>query len=66
LILVDEDLSAASLPDVLAALQAASAAGKTLLLTPAPSAERAAVQLKTGLKDIALKPYTGEGLLGLL
>jgi DNA-binding NtrC family response regulator len=66
LILVDEALQSTPIETILDALQAAGASSHTLLLTPAPAAERAASQLKRGIKDIALKPYTAPELFSLL
>jgi len=66
LILVDEALEGASLADTLAALQAAGAAGKTIVVAAAVKVERTTSYLQAGVKDAALKPYTPGELAAIL
>jgi DNA-binding NtrC family response regulator len=66
LILVDEALEAASLADTLAALQAAGAASKTIVVAAAVQVERTTSYLQAGAKDVVLKPYTPGELAAIL
>jgi K+-sensing histidine kinase KdpD len=66
LILVDEALEAAPLAGTLAALQAAGAAGKTIVVAAAVKVERTTSYLQAGAKDVVLKPYTPGELAALL
>jgi GAF domain-containing protein/CheY-like chemotaxis protein len=65
-ILVDEALRAAPLADILRALAANGAIGKTVVVTTALSVERTTTCLKSGVKDVQLKPYTAAELSALL
>jgi K+-sensing histidine kinase KdpD len=66
LILVDEALEAASLAETLAALQAAGAAGKTIIVAAAVQVERTTSYLQAGVRDAVLKPYTPGELAAIL
>jgi signal transduction histidine kinase len=65
-ILVDETLTSAPLPEVLAALKKAGVIGKTVVVASAMNVERITQYLQAGVKDVALKPYTPEELAAIL
>jgi len=65
-ILVDDTLVAAPVAEVLAALKAVGAAGKTVVIAPALRVERTTAYLRYGVRDVALKPYTPADLAELL
>jgi DNA-binding response OmpR family regulator len=61
LILVDEHIASVPLTDVLTAISKAGLAPKTIILTSAINPERVTQYLRSGLKDVTVKPYsTGE------
>ena len=66
LILVDENIAALSLTDVLSALSEAGLASKTVVLTSAINPERVTQFLREGVKDVTLKPYSGAEVTDLL
>ena len=66
LILVDENIAALSLTDVLAALSEAGLASKAVVLTSAINPERVTQFLRGGVKDVMLKPYSGAEVTDLL
>jgi len=66
LILVDENIAALSLTDVLTALSKAGLASKTVVLTSAINPERVTQFLRDGVKDVMLKPYSGAEVTDLL
>jgi len=66
LILVDENIEALSLTDVLVALSEAGLASKTVVLTSAINPERVTQFLRGGVKDVMLKPYSGAEVTDLL
>lgn len=66
LILVDENIASASLTDVLSALHQAGLAPKTVVLTSAINPERVTQYLRSGLKDVTVKPYAAGELNELL
>ena len=66
LILVDENIGSISLTDVLSALSAAGLTSKTVLLTTAINPEGVTQFLREGVKDVTLKPYSGEEISELL
>ena len=66
LILVDEALTTTPVDEVIAQLQEAGVAHKTVVVTAALGTQRAARYMKAGVKDVALKPYTYLGLAAFL
>jgi len=66
LILVDENIAALPLTDVLTALSEAGLASKTVVLTSAINPERVTQFLRDGVKDVTLKPYSGAEVTSLL
>jgi GAF domain-containing protein/anti-sigma regulatory factor (Ser/Thr protein kinase) len=66
LILVDENIAAISLTDVLSALSEAGLSSKTVVLTSAINPERVTKFLRGGVKDVTLKPYSGGEISELL
>ncbi|MCC7117319.1 MAG: GAF domain-containing protein [Anaerolineales bacterium] len=66
LILVDENIAALALTDVLAALSKAGLLAKTIVLTSAINPERVTQFLRAGVKDVAIKPYAGGEVSELL
>lgn len=61
IIMVDENITWAPLTDVLAALSKAGLTSKAVILTSAINPERVTQYLRSGLKDVTVKPYsTGE------
>ena len=66
LILVDENIASVSLTDVLSALSTAGLLSKTVVLTSAINPERVTQFLRDGVKDVALKPYSGAEVTELL
>jgi K+-sensing histidine kinase KdpD len=66
LILVDEALTTLPVEDVVAQLREAGITNKTVVVTAALDALRAARYMKAGVKDVALKPYTYMGLATFL
>jgi GAF domain-containing protein/anti-sigma regulatory factor (Ser/Thr protein kinase) len=65
-ILVDENIASASLPDVLSALSKAGLLSKTVILTSAINPERVTQFLRDGVKDVTVKPYSGSEVSELL
>ncbi|MGD9101125.1 MAG: GAF domain-containing protein [Anaerolineae bacterium] len=66
LILVDETVAATPITEVLAGLQEAGAADKTIVVAAAMKVERTTEYMQAGVKDVALKPYTPAQLAALL
>ena len=66
LILVDENIASTPLTDVLGALSKAGLAPKTVILTSAINPERVTQYLRSGLKDVTVKPYSAGELNELL
>ena len=66
LILVDENIAAVPLTEVLDALIKAGLSEKTILLTSAINPERVTQYLREGLKDVTVKPYSVNELNDLL
>lgn len=66
LILVDENIASVSLTEVLAALSKAGLTSKTVILTSAINPERVTQYLRTGLKDVTVKPYSASEVSELL
>lgn len=66
LILVDENIASVSLTEVLGALSKAGLAPKTVILTSAINPERVTQYLRTGLKDVTVKPYAADEVSELL
>jgi GAF domain-containing protein len=66
LILVDETLAAAPIGDVLDELHEAGASARTVVVAAAMRVERTTDYLQTGVRDVALKPYTPAALAALL
>lgn len=66
LILVDEHISSVSITDVLSALTNAGLASKTVILTAAINPERVTQFLRSGVKDVSVKPYFGSEITELL
>jgi len=66
LILVDEYITSVSLGEVLSALTKAGLASKTVVLTSAINPERVTKFMRDGIKDVALKPYSGGEVSELL
>ncbi|MCB0118219.1 MAG: GAF domain-containing protein [Anaerolineales bacterium] len=66
LILVDENIAAVPLTEVLESLIKAGLAEKTILLTSAINPERVTQYLREGLKDVTVKPYSVNELNDLL
>lgn len=66
LILVDENIASVSLIEVLGALSKAGLAPKTVILTSAINPERVTQYLRTGLKDVTVKPYSADEVSELL
>ncbi|HAX71042.1 MAG TPA: hypothetical protein DCY14_15620 [Anaerolineae bacterium] len=66
LILVDENIASVSLTEVLGALSKAGLAPKTVILTSAINPERVTQYLRTGLKDVTVKPYSADEVSELL
>jgi response regulator of citrate/malate metabolism len=60
IVLLDEALAAENLPPL------GEVAGNTLILSAAPKVENITKYLQAGVKDVVLKPYTIEGLAGIL
>ncbi len=65
-ILVDEAVRSVSLRDILNALKANGAIGKTTVITTAMNVERTTAHLQAGVKDVVLKPYQVAELQALL
>lgn len=66
IILLDEALIGGDFHAVLAQLQEAGLAGKTIIVCAAPNVERTAGYLKAGIRDVVLKPYTIEELAAIM
>lgn len=66
LILVDENIASLPLTDVLSAVSKAGLASKTIILTSAINPERVTQYLRSGLKDVTVKPYSAGELNELL
>lgn len=66
IIMVDENIALAPLTDVLSALSKAGLASKTVILTSAINPERVTQYLRSGLKDVTVKPYSVSELNELL
>ena len=66
LILVDENITSASLTDVLSALSKAGLSSKTVILTSAINPERVTQFLRDGVKDVTVKPYSSSEVSELL
>jgi GAF domain-containing protein len=66
IILLDEVLVTTRLEDILAGLKAAGLMNKTVIISAALNVERTAAYLQSGVKDVALKPYTLEELVEIL
>ena len=66
LILVDENIVSVPLTDVLSALSKAGLTSKTVILTSAINPERVTKFLRDGVKDVTLKPYSGNEISELL
>ncbi len=66
LILVDQALTAEPVIGVLQQIQEMGLAPKTILVSAALKVEGVTEYMKTGVKDVALKPYTAEELARLL
>jgi response regulator of citrate/malate metabolism len=63
---VDENIASVSLTEVLGALSKAGLAPKTVILTSAINPERVTQYLRTGLKDVTVKPYSADEVSELL
>lgn len=66
LILVDENIASIDLRDALSALSTAGLASKTVVLTSAINPERVTQYLRTGVKDVTVKPYSANEVSELL
>jgi len=66
LILVDENIAALPLGEVLSALAKANLAAKTVVLTSAINPERVTQLMRDGVKDVTVKPYSGAEISELL
>ncbi|MBI3170278.1 MAG: GAF domain-containing protein [Chloroflexi bacterium] len=66
IIMVDENIASVALTDVLAAISKAGLASKTIILTSAINPERVTQYLRSGLKDVTVKPYSVSELNELL
>jgi GAF domain-containing protein len=66
LILVDENIATVSLTDALAALAKAGLTAKTVILTSAINPERVTQFMRDGIKDVIVKPYSGNEISELL
>jgi GAF domain-containing protein/anti-sigma regulatory factor (Ser/Thr protein kinase) len=66
LILVDENIASVSLADVLDVLEKSGFASKTIILTSAINPERVTQFLRSGMKDVVVKPYSGHEVSELL
>jgi CheY-like chemotaxis protein len=66
LIFVDENIESIPLTDVLFALSKAGLTSKTVILTSAINPERVTKFLNDGVKDVVLKPYSGDEISELL
>jgi signal transduction histidine kinase len=66
LILVDEALTTMHVDRVVSELQEAGVAGKAVVVTAALDTDRATKYMQAGVKDVALKPYTYQGLAAFL
>jgi len=66
IIMVDENIASAPLTDVLTAISKAGLASKTVILTSAINPERVTQYLRSGLKDVTVKPYSASELNELL
>lgn len=66
LVLVDEHIASAPLNDVLTAISKAGLTPKTIVLTSAINPERVTHYLRSGLKDVTVKPYSPHELSELL
>lgn len=66
LILVDEALTTMPVEEVIADLNEAGVAGRAVVVTAALDPTRAERYMKAGVKDVALKPYTYQGLAAFL
>jgi GAF domain-containing protein len=66
LILADETLLATPIGDVLDELQEAGLTDKTIVVATAMKVERTTRYMQTGVRDVALKPYTPAELVSLL
>ena len=65
-VLIDETLQEGSIVDAIDAVRAAGLADRTLVVSAAPSVERATAHLQAGVKDVRLKPYTPGELAAIL
>lgn len=66
LLLVDEHAASFSMDEVLAAVNEAGLAEKTVVLTAALNPEAVTRYLRAGLRDVQPKPYTPQEILALL
>ena len=64
--LLDEALESADAESLLSGLKAGGVLNKTIVISAAPSVERAGAWMRAGVKDVALKPYTPLELSELL
>ena len=60
IIFVDENIAAVPLDEVLSALVKAGHASKTVVLTSAINPERVTQFMNDGMKDVTVKPYSGQ------
>jgi response regulator of citrate/malate metabolism len=65
-ILVDENIASIVLTDVLSALSKAGLISKTVILTSAINPERVTQFLRDGVRDVTVKPYSGNEVSELL
>jgi response regulator of citrate/malate metabolism len=65
-ILVDENIAAVPLTDVLSALSKAGLVSKTVVLTSAINPELVTQFLRDGVRDVTVKPYSGSEVSELL
>ena len=65
-VLLDEALESADAESLLSGLKAGGVLNKTIVISAAPSVERAGAWMRAGVKDVALKPYTPLELSELL
>jgi len=66
LVLVDEHCTSVSMEDVVAALEKAGLASKTVILSAAINPERVTRYLRGGIRDVQVKPYSNDEVSELL
>jgi GAF domain-containing protein len=66
LVLVEEHCAFVAIDDVLRSLQNARLLDKTIIITAAINAENTTAYLRTGVKDVVLKPYSPQEIAELL